>query len=286
MPTILIAIALIWAAAALPSTRDQNLKSMVEVERSFAKLCVNEGVRASFLEYFTDDGIAFTPSAVNAKQFYSSRPPGKGQFILDWQPEFSDIAAAGDLGYNTGPFVLKDRQTGAPSRYGQFFSVWRKEADGKWKVVLDIGGLVPGPRGQVERWRAALPSEYKVRDGSSADGASLKQLDAEFEADSKNGGITLAYQQFLDEGARLHRQNEFPVIGKEAILKLATLSEAKSISLNTANAAISASRDLGYSYGEYEMLPSKSKGVFAHVWKRDKAGRWKIVVEIMNPLPQ
>lgn len=39
--------------------------------------------------------------------------------------------------------------------------------------------------------------------------------------------------------------------------------------------------DLNYTYGSYELQEggqTKEKGYYAHIWKRDESGRWRIVV--------
>jgi ketosteroid isomerase-like protein len=41
------------------------------------------------------------------------------------------------------------------------------------------------------------------------------------------------------------------------------------------------SRDMAYTYGSYEIQEggrTREKGYYAHMWKRDEAGRWKVVV--------
>jgi hypothetical protein len=51
---------------------------------------------------------------------------------------------AGDLGYNTGPTVIEDTSPEKrPARYGMLFSVWKKQTDGNWRVMLDLGADTP-----------------------------------------------------------------------------------------------------------------------------------------------
>jgi ketosteroid isomerase-like protein len=41
-----------------------------------------------------------------------------------------------------------------------------------------------------------------------------------------------------------------------------------------------------YTYGSYELRAggvAKEKGYYAHMWKRDARGRWKIVVTNFHP---
>ena len=64
--------------------------------------------------------------------------------VVNWAPVWGDISAAGDMGYNTGPVTYEDTgENKRPTRHVIFFSVWKKQADGKWLVVLDVGSGVP-----------------------------------------------------------------------------------------------------------------------------------------------
>src|SRR5213595_2860652 len=144
MLTRLFAIKLIVLALALscttlaqtqtPRTLDRN--ELVAMERAFAKAAATKGTRDAFLEFLADDGIIFQPGPVNGKQFWQARTPRKGR--LSWEPVFADVSLAGDLGYTTGPYEF--RPNGAddkPIAFGQYFTVWKKQTDGSWKVALD-----------------------------------------------------------------------------------------------------------------------------------------------------
>jgi ketosteroid isomerase-like protein len=62
-------------------------------------------------------------------------------FTLTWEPLQVDVGSGGDLGYTVGHWVARFRDAkGAPgSNTGRYLTVWKREADGSWKVVQDIG---------------------------------------------------------------------------------------------------------------------------------------------------
>ena len=68
-------------------------------------------------------------------------------FSLRWEPLQAD--AGGDLGYTNGRFEARFRDTkgNAAMRTGRYLTVWKKQADGSWKVVRDIGVQDPAPAG-------------------------------------------------------------------------------------------------------------------------------------------
>lgn len=65
---------------------------------------------------------------------------------LDWYPDRVIASNNGDLAWSTGPVLLElpDGKGGWAPRVGRFASVWRKNADGEWRVAFD-GGADPLP---------------------------------------------------------------------------------------------------------------------------------------------
>jgi uncharacterized protein (TIGR02246 family) len=61
--------------------------------------------------------------------------------FLKWQPNEVHVSASGDLGYSIGTYERRSKDpSGQPaSATGTYVSIWRKQADGKWRAVLDIG---------------------------------------------------------------------------------------------------------------------------------------------------
>jgi ketosteroid isomerase-like protein len=53
---------------------------------------------------------------------------------FSWGPDVVEVLASGDLALSSGP--VRDA-TGQPA--GRFNSIWRKDADGQWRVVFDKG---------------------------------------------------------------------------------------------------------------------------------------------------
>jgi ketosteroid isomerase-like protein len=76
-----------------------------------------------------------------------------------------------------------------------------------------------------------------------------------------------------------------PAVGPEAV-KAWLATQTFSYSGKTMFSDIAASGELGYTYGSFETgAPHGQKGYFARVWKRDGSGNWRVVVDILSPLP-
>lgn len=53
---------------------------------------------------------------------------------FSWHPDIIEVLESGGLAFSSGPV-----RTAAGAAAGRFNSVWRKEADGQWRVIFDKG---------------------------------------------------------------------------------------------------------------------------------------------------
>jgi hypothetical protein len=47
---------------------------------------------------------------------------------------------------------------------------------------------------------------------------------------------------------------------------------------------IARSNDLAFTYGTY--AAGEETGYYVHVWRIDSSGKWRLVVDVQNPLPK
>jgi ketosteroid isomerase-like protein len=263
---------------------------MVNAERAFSKLASERGFRESFITYFAEDGIGFNPHPYKVKETLSSQPaPAKsGPASFKWAPAYGDIAEAGDLGWDTGPVVFEDTTPEKkPVRHGMFFSVWKKQIDGNWRVVLDLGANVPEAVTPLDApFKTSYTPSGKRRANVAVDDeiTGLLKIERELLAAAKAGTVAQAFEGRLSDDARVHRPGVMPKVGKAARDWLG--KQTTSLSGEPIKADVSRSGDLGYAYGSYELSgPQPEKGYYARVWKRDSSGEWRIVLDTVNPIP-
>ena len=265
---------------------------LVNTERAFAKLAVERGVRESFIAYFADDGVGFAPHPHKVKERFSNSPApaARPPPTLNWAPVYGDIAQAGDLGWNAGPTLIEDTSPEKkPARHGMFFSVWKRQSDGSWRVALDLGGETPAA---VAPLNAPFKTYYQasgkgptVDVNAEEEIAGLLKVEREFLAAAKASSLGQAYRSRLSDDARVHRPGVMPVAGKDA-LRDWLARQTMTLSGEPIKADVSRSGDLGYVYGSYELGGAQPQnGYFARVWKRDAKGQWRIVMDIVRPLP-
>jgi ketosteroid isomerase-like protein len=274
---------------AQPKEQSSALMSLVEAERSFARTSVQKGIRDSFLEFFADDGVNFTPAPGNAKEFYSKRPAGHSPIILDWSPIYADIAASGELGYTTGPFTVTSKADNKVVSQGYYLSVWKKQSDGNWKVAADIGIGTPAFESN-EKPAYQLPKSISrkfFKSNPETESNKLTETEKAFSKISASNDFQKLYLNLIGKNARLHRNDSFPFVGKNAIKSFVSTGKFV-LHYVPIKASVAQSGDLAYVYGSYEMKVSESstmkdeKGSYLHIWKRMSNGVWQIVAEVMN----
>jgi ketosteroid isomerase-like protein len=265
-----------------------DLHSLVKSELDFARTAGEKGIRDAFVQFLADDSILFRPRPVAGKKWTQERPAAPG--LLSWYPIFADISTGGDMGYTTGPweFRLKgpdDKEVA----HGNFVSVWKKQPDGYWRVIIDIGISNPPPVTVQKDLQTSSVSSTKSRGkiDPESEMTALKKLDSEFSRECAAKGTAVAYPSYLADEARLFRQNTFPIIGRQAIQSYLAEHSGK-LSWQPAGGKISEAGDLGFTYGAAESVKADNQieqNNYVRIWKRQPEGSWKVVLDITIPMP-
>lgn len=276
------------SAQAKDSDLPPSQAEVVAAERAFARVAGELGFQQSFIAFFADEGIGFGPHPFRMKETLISQPPSDAPMGLTWAPAFGDIAQAGDLGWNTGPTLFDATPDNKPRRHGMFFSVWKKQDDGSWRVVLDLGSETPAAVVPID---APFQTSYRESGRPSAANvnvekeiAALLVVEREFLA-AANANVGQAYLGRLGDQARVHRPGAMPLVGREALQGWLG-NQTMTLRGEPLKADVSISGDLGYAYGSYEIGGDEPQaGYYARVWKRDAKGQWRIVMDTISPLP-
>jgi len=281
LPSLLIVCALSLLALPQPSA----LASLVEAERAFARASVERGVRDSFLAFFADDAINFWPHPVNAREALLKQPAPSERptTTLNWEPLLADVSGAGDLGYTTGPSLTTDDKR-KPIRSGYYFSIWRRQSDGSWKVELDIGIKTP-PTNSLPPPSLRTPAQFargNNRPGADDEQNILTDLERKFPASTN---VTEAFLKLITDDAQLNHDGHFPAVGQKEIR--AFLAEKRyTLKWEPLRAVVSSSNDFAYAYGKYmrketaQPQAALKTGYYVHVWRRDAKDRWRLAVEV------
>jgi len=290
----MLVVALALVTTPLAQQTISPLQSLVETEQAFSKAAEVQGTREAFVAYIADDGILYRPGAVNGKQWMKDHPlpPSPTRNLLAWQPIFARVASAGDLGYTTGPWEFKDNiKDEKPSGYGNFVTVWKKQPDGNWKFVVDLGISHSMSAGPLKLWQVSesdtsqsvLPKQQINVDEQRT---ALLERERAFSATVQKQGTANAYGSFVADELRLFRNGSLPFVGKEAA-KSALANSKEQLKWEPTAGDVSRSGDLGYTYGTYESIGTDAKkghGSYLHIWKQ-QGDKWRMVLDVTNALP-
>ena len=119
---------------------DDRLK-MMDADRAFSRLSEAKGMKAAFLDYIDSNGVLLRANhlpLLGADAIDYLIQQNDSSFTLKWEPKSGTVSASGELGYTYGLYVLKPT-TKDTLIYGNYVSIWKKQADGNWKFVLDSG---------------------------------------------------------------------------------------------------------------------------------------------------
>ncbi|HEX8667174.1 MAG TPA: DUF4440 domain-containing protein [Allosphingosinicella sp.] len=266
--------------AAAPATPLADPREVVATERAFARYAAEKGIGPAFRSFVAEDGIVFVPEPARAKPlFEKGDPPG----TLEWWPGYAGIAVSGDLGFTTGPFVSR---AGNHQRHGHFFTIWRRQADGSWRWVVDQGPETrePSPLGR-DAAVTTLAAGERAAGGSGRAWEDLLKIEAGL-ARSLAADAPGALAAVLADDGRTLRDGPQPAIGRAAFSESLRAGPA-SIEAVHLGGGISAAGDLAYTYGRASWTETGSPvpGHYVRVWQR-RDGGWKLIVDTMIADPR
>jgi ketosteroid isomerase-like protein len=300
MRPAIIVLALIVAAwrvgAQTPEPLPESMTQMIEAERAFAARALVIGWKDAFLEYFAPSAIGFAEGKSGlAREQIAKVPDPPKDLQLIWEPRYGDIAASGELGYLTGPVrnIRASRDGGKP-RFSNYTSVWKRQRDGSFKVVMDVGINTPNAVPFATGF-ARAPHQTRFTGDYDDSTAPLSTADEVLNSALKTSQLR-AYRPRLAEGVRFHRQNQMPIVGTQAAEKwLATQRPISSADSRFSEAARSG--DLGYTWGTFTIAPTRTvtargrggtqtlnveAGFYIRVWVRERNGQWKVALDVLQ----
>lgn len=264
------------------------LQEMVKTEQAFSKMAEEKNTRDAFMAFIADDGLLFRPGAVNGKKWMLEHPvpPSDKKPLLAWQPNYAVMATSGDIGFTTGPWEFKgDIKDAKPSGYGHFVTVWKKQTDGSWKWVVDIGISHPQSGGPQTLWHPTEKTKSTTRSVDTATEANgLLDRDRALSSASLEQSLAKAFTTYAAPEVRLYRAGSLPFIGQsaaaEALTKINGQFKSEPISGDVSRVG-----DLGYTHGTYEVSDAAKKvierGSYVRIWKKQR-GTWRVVLDITN----
>lgn len=131
----------------LKAQEKDTVEMLFALDREFVQYRLEHGTYAAFAKFLADDAITLPPGeapkiGLEAVLLDAGDRPNT---TVTWEPETGDIS--GDLGYTWGLFSINTTaDDGSLSKqHGKYTSVWKRQDDGGWKIVIESFSLNPPP---------------------------------------------------------------------------------------------------------------------------------------------
>jgi ketosteroid isomerase-like protein len=126
-------------------------ETLKQLEGEFMKAAAEHGSQG-YMSYYAEDAVEvpngedLISGEVNIAQTMGFLDDKNNH--LTWTPVGADMSSSGDLGYTYGTYEFRSLgKDGKPAvSHGKYTSIWKKQKDGSWKVVLDMGNSSPAAK--------------------------------------------------------------------------------------------------------------------------------------------
>jgi len=129
---------------------------ILRIDKEWASVAAEGRDLERIVSFWADDAIVFPPRApaVVGKDAIRQYVAGSLEipgFSVGWESTQVTVSRSGDFAYAIGKnhFTFNDTEGNPITSYGKSVTVWRKDADGNWKCVIDIWNEEPSPESQA-----------------------------------------------------------------------------------------------------------------------------------------
>lgn len=113
---------------------------LMDADSAFSDYSVKNGFQKAFIEFAHDSVVLLKANRmpIVGKQGLIDSYAGKSDsnIVLTWKPAKAIIAQSGELGYTYGFWTFIAQKD---TSRGTYLTIWKKNASGQWKFILDTG---------------------------------------------------------------------------------------------------------------------------------------------------
>ena len=143
-------------------------EKVMQVSRDWSRVAQTDSID-KILSYWADDAVLMLPGdpVIKGKQALremidgTSKIPG---FKISWEPVSASVSKSGDMAYliEDNHISFTDSTGKTITQQNKAVTIWRKEADGSWKNVIDIYNANPNKQQAIGNWQ--LANEPDIQD--------------------------------------------------------------------------------------------------------------------------
>lgn len=124
-------------------------EKLMQVSRDWSKAASGSDVD-KIVSYWSDDAVLIQPGMPMLKGKKDIRQMVEGMmktpgFKISWEPLSAEVSESGDLAYlvEKTETTMTDSTGKSMTQHENGITVWKKQSDGSWKNVADIGTAAP-----------------------------------------------------------------------------------------------------------------------------------------------
>ena len=125
---------------------------LMQISRDWSMTAATDSIEKT-LSYWADDAVVMSPgqpplkgkNAIREMVEGTSKIPG---FKISWEPLSVVVSKSGDLAYmiEQNHITLNDSLGKPITEFNKGVTIWRKEADGSWKNIVDMWNSDPSKK--------------------------------------------------------------------------------------------------------------------------------------------
>jgi ketosteroid isomerase-like protein len=145
---ILVVVGLVVSPAA-PSASDAS-QSLLNADRALAAQSQAIGFVPAYSKVMAPDARKLDPgsrAAIGRDAILALMARYPPETKVEWKAEEAVVADSGELGFTWGYYVATghDSKGQVVKSYGKYLDVWRRQSDGTWRWIADVGNDSPPP---------------------------------------------------------------------------------------------------------------------------------------------
>jgi ketosteroid isomerase-like protein len=129
---------------------EREKMNLLQTDIEFARVSVASDAAEAFNQFLDNECLMLSNGSeplMGREKIYKQMKNRAGSYTLSWIPQRAEVAAAADMGWTWGNFILDYMASDGTQKisYGKYVNVWKRQPDGQWKVLVDMGNDSPAP---------------------------------------------------------------------------------------------------------------------------------------------
>ena len=127
-------------------------EQLIQISREWSKSAATDSIEKT-LSYWADDAVIMSPGqppvkgkkAIREMLEGTSKIPG---FKISWEPLSAFVSESGDMAYliEQNQITMNDSLGNPATEFNKSVTIWRKDADGSWKNIVDMWNSDPSQK--------------------------------------------------------------------------------------------------------------------------------------------